>query len=192
MLNQHDFAGIMAFLSSAIQKPITAETVKVYYALLGDFPVDVLQTAVKRVALEHKWASIPTAAEIREAAALTMRGKISELTPAEAWEMAHQAVAKIDLEIDGSAQRHTKNLPPIVVECLRAMGLPNLCHGKDPVSVLRSQFLKIFEQLAAREKRLSLYPAELKTAIESHGTQQIPPPEKQDILKIIDKIGRTI
>ena len=56
-------------------------------------------------------------------------------------------------------------MPPLVVEAMRAFGIPALCYGKEPVTVVRAQFAKIFEQLAARERRLRLMPPAMRSEI---------------------------
>src|SRR5262249_46056005 len=100
-MTKQEFVEAMAYLSAAIGKPLAMETAVVYFGLLGDLPADHFKLAVKRVALEHKWANFPTVAELREAAALTVQGKVSELSPPEAWGLAWRAAGRIDLEVEG-------------------------------------------------------------------------------------------
>ncbi len=168
-MNRQEFAAVMAYLSLATKQPFPREAMEVYWDLLGDLPLEVLQIAAKRVALEHPWPSFPSVAELREAAAETMRGKVSEMSAAEAWRLAWQAVGVIDLEVDGSLKRATERLPALVLEAMKVFGIAALVGGKEPVGVVRAQFTKIFDQLQAREKRLALLPAPLKTAIASLG-----------------------
>lgn len=167
-----EFAEVMAYISAATTKPLSPEAAEVYYDLLGDLPAEVLRVAAKRVVLEHRWATFPSVAELREAASETMRGQVKELSPAEAWDLAWGAVAYMDPEQEGSVARVTAGLPPLVVETMQAFGVPALCYGKEPVGVIRGQFLKMFEQLAARDRRMALLPASLKHAIASIGSIQ--------------------
>jgi hypothetical protein len=167
-VTREEFSACMAYLAAAIQKPLPKESVAVYFDLLGDLQLAVLQTACKRVALEHRWATFPSVAEIREAAAETQRGQVKEIAPAEAWEMAWRAVGQIDPEVAGSADRALSRVPLIVAAAVVAMGIPALCYGKEPVGVIRGQFMKTFEQIAARDKRQALLPSTVKEAIAQH------------------------
>jgi hypothetical protein len=160
-----EFARTMAFLEAACGKTMPKESAMVYFELLGDLPNEVLEVAAKRISLEHKWATFPSIAEIREAASETMRGSVRDLSAAEAWQLAWDAAGKIDLEIQGSLERRTAGLPEIVLQAMRAFGLPALVYGKEPLSIVRAQFIKIFEQLAGRERRMALMPASLKNDI---------------------------
>lgn len=168
------FGRIMAGIAAAIGKPLTAEAADVYFSLLGDLPFEVLEAAAKRVLLEHRWATFPSIAELRQAAAETIQGQFSELSPAEAWAIAWRAVGRIDLEVGGQADRELKRIPPIVAEAVRAYGLYSLVAGRENVSIVRAQFTKIFEQLAARERRTALLPAALKDTIARIGAESLP------------------
>ncbi len=169
-----EFAQIMAFIEATSGKTLPKESIKAYYECLKDLPVEVLQIAAKKVVMEHKWASFPTVAELAQAAAETKQGCVSELSPAEAWEKAWRAVSNIDLEMEHTIEQACKYLPPLVYEAMRAFGLPALVCGKDPVGVVRGQFLKIYEQLAARDRRQALLPDSLKREIAEIGKQNKP------------------
>ncbi len=162
-----EFAEIIAYITAAIGKPLTPDAQVVYFDLLGDLDAPVLQLAAKRVVLEHPWSTFPSVAELRAAAAYIVTGQVSPLTPAAAWQIAWNAIANIDPEIEGSTARMLERVPPLVAETIRAMGVPSLCYGREPVAVVRSQFLKAFEQLAARDKRAALLPPATRQAIEA-------------------------
>lgn len=189
-MNRIEFAQCMAYLGAAIGKQLPTESVEVYFDLLGDLPKEVLQTAAKRVVLEHKWATFPSVAEIREAAAETMMGEKKRLSPSEAWELAWEATKKIDPDIEGSLQRHTENLPALVIEAMRVFGIVSLVRGKEPISITRSQFLKVYEQLQERESRLNLLPQKVKDSIEKIGRDYKALPEVSR--KLIENIGKGV
>lgn len=167
-----EFAEIIGYIGAACGKSLPVESQIVYFDLLGDLTADVFRLAAKRVALEHKWANFPTVAELREAAALTAQGEVSTLSPCKAWELAWDAIKRIDLDIDGSLQRATSKLPPIVLEAMEAMGTASLVGGKDKVPVVRAQFIDAFEHLAERDKRLALMPSSVRQAIEGIGEKK--------------------
>lgn len=186
-MTKKEFAKVMAMIAAAIGKPIAVETVTVYYGLLGQLPLAVFEVAAKRVVLEHKWASFPTVAELQEAAMTTQRGQMVDLSAAEIWQLAWKAVARIDLDLPYTIKKAMTGLPPIVAEAMRAFGLTALVAGKDPVGVVRGQFLKIAEQLVARDKR-RLALSGLKEDIAAIAA---PPPAPADVRKIAEKmIGR--
>lgn len=169
-MDRVEFGKVMAYITAAIGKPLPVESLVVYYDLLGDLPLEVLQTAAKRVCLEHKWANFPSVAEIREAAAETMHGAVKEMSPAEVWDRAWSLVRDIDLEIPHTLEC-LKNQPPIVQESIKVFGLPALVYGKEPVGVIRGQFIKIVEQLQARDRRKALLPESLKQSIAAIGNR---------------------
>ena len=115
-----------------------------------------------------------------------MRGKVIALSPAEAWSQAWEIVSKLDPEVPGRFERVTKDANPLVIESIRAMGIQALCYGKEPVAVVRSQFIAIYEQLMKRDERLALLPAKLKAEIEAGPSRALP----AKVVKAIEGIGR--
>lgn len=174
------FGIIIAYLESGCGKSLTPKATDVYFDLLGDLDAEVLRTAARRVLLEHRWATFPSIAELREAAAETQRGEVATIPPAKAWEIAWAAAGKIDLDMTGphwhagtvypsQAESVLADVPPEVREAMKAYGLPALCYGAEPVGVIRAQFSKIYEQLASTAKRQALIPAAMKGHIEAIG-----------------------
>lgn len=155
-----EFTEVVAYVECACGKLLPVQSKLVYFDMLNDLPADLFRLAAKRVLAEHRWATFPTVAEFRAAAAETARGEVKELTPAEAWALAWWVVGNCDPEIDGSFDRACKRAkaPPLVVEAIRSMSLPDLCYGENPVGVIRGQFLAVFEQLQARDRRKALLP----------------------------------
>lgn len=184
-----EFFEIMAYIGVGCGKELAPKSLEVYFDLLGDLPRETLALAAKRVVLEHPWATFPSIAELRAAAVETIRGEVSELCPAEAWRIAWAVAGSTDPEIDGSFSRACKrhDAPPAVVEAIRTFGLPSLCYGDEPVGVVRGQFLKVFEQLAARDKRLALLPPRLAESIESKGK-----PIAAPVLQALAGIGKPV
>ncbi len=197
-MKPEEFAGVIAYLELACGKSLSKDAVSVYFDLLGDLPAETLQIAAKRVALEHPWATFPSIAELRQAASETMRGLVTELSPAEAWKLAWHAAGRIDLEQHGPWQVKEgsewklydsqiayvcKGLPPLVFEAMHAFGFSALVCGEDPAGVIRGQFLHIYEQLAARDRRAALIPAPMKTQIARIG-------QDQDVRLLAGPIGK--
>lgn len=172
-MNREEFARIAGVLTLGTGKPLTTDAAEVYFDCLGDLSFEVMKIAAKRVLMEHRWATFPSIAELREAAAETMQGAVKELSSGEAWALAWRAVGNIDPEVSGSFARAVEGFPLIVVEAMKTYGINALCYGDEPVGVVRGQFLKIFDQLAARDRRKALMPVPLTQAIESHGKRII-------------------
>lgn len=196
-MTRKQFAEIMAYIAAGVEKGPSPETAAVYYAALGDLPLDVFRAAAKVVILNHGFKSFPLAYQLRQAASDIVLGQIAELPPAEAWRLAWEAVGRIDPDIQGpyTVRNHEgvmtefpsqkvaviANLPPLVAKTLRAYGLQSMIGGKESVSIVRSQFIKMFEQIAAQHKKLALMPEALAKEIESRATPAIG--------KIVDAIG---
>lgn len=189
-MTRKEFAATMAYLAAACGKSLPDASMEVYYDLLGDLPVEALKTAAKRVSLEHKWATFPSVAELREAASETMRGQVKDISPAEAWEIAWDLASNYDPDSRGeyvvNGRRYesrweclTQDIPPVVMKAIRSFGIMALIYGKEPVGVLRGQFMKTFEQIAAGQKRAALLPAALRQEIENHGRASIPAPVRE-------------
>lgn len=178
-MTRDEFLQVVAYITAGSGKSLASDSIAVYYDCLGDLPFEVLKLAAKRVVLEHRWATFPTVAELREAATKTAKGELTELSPAEAWELAWGAIGRIDPEVDGSFARATKDFPALVTRAIQVFGLSSLCHGNEPLTVVRAQFMRIFEQLASRERTAATLPAALTSAIE--GRAALPAPVRQAI-----------
>lgn len=180
--NFQDFGEVMVFIEATCGKQLPKASLKAYYECLKEIPADVLRVAARRVVCEHVWATFPSVAELMQAASETIRGKVSEMTAAEAWEKAWSAIGRIDLEMPHTLES-LHSLPKIVQESIHAFGLPAMVYGKDPVTVVRAQFTKIYEQLAARDRRVSLLPESLKDAIEGM------PAKLEELKRKLPRIG---
>ena len=184
-----EFAGIVGYITNGCGKSLTAKEQLVYFDCLGDLDMSVMELAAKRVLMEHKWHSFPSIAELRQAAVESMRGEVKELSGAEAWELAWRAVGRTDPEQEGSADRAMKGLPATVREAVVGFGLLDLCYGKEPLGVLRGQFIKHYEQLAARDRRAALLPPKTHEALENiRERRTIAAPVRQ----AIEGIGREV
>lgn len=168
-------AEILAYLEAGIQRPLSKHAARVYCDLLADLPVEALRVAAKTVLLNHAWATFPSIAELRQAATDAMKGRDATLTSAEAWALAWKVAGKIDVEIDGSAERRLAEakLPAIVEDAMRKFGLAALCAGREPVAVVRAQFTKMFDQLRETEGQKAMLPGSVRKAIEGVSARQI-------------------
>lgn len=173
-MKMKDFAACMAYLSAAVQKPCSKETVEVYFDLLQDLPLGVLQTACKQVALLHQWATFPSVAEVRQAALEVQQG--AGPSASEAWACAQRVARSYDPEIQGEYTRGGKTyqnqlaalldgLHPLVVQAVTFFGPLRLVSREEKVGVLAAQFAQVYQQCVAAQKAKALLPAALKQEI---------------------------
>lgn len=193
MVGKAEFAEVIAYLEGAIGKAIADSDgerlarMRIYYDLLADLPIAALQVAVKRVALVHKYPSFPSVAEIREFAFEAALGVIVPISPAEAWAMAMRACNRVDVDVQGSRERHLDVLPPIVLAAIHAFGFRSLYNlPNSHVEAARAQFFKVFEQIAARERQTGLLPASVVEQIEGMGAGRLEGPA-QETVKLLEK-----
>jgi hypothetical protein len=167
-MNKSEFIRVIAYLEAGCGRALAKESVHVYFDLLGDLDASVFEAAARIVILEHPWASFPSIAELRDAAATVKHGNINRMTAAEAWELAWKAIKKTDPEVR-STDRYLEELPPLVRRAVDSYGLSALCYGKEPIAIVRAQFMRIFDDLAGSDERLSLLPIALKKSVEHIG-----------------------
>jgi len=87
------FAILMALLGTAFgEKGIAPERIDVYWEHLRDIPIDEVNRAVKTIIKTRRYSSIPTIAEIRDAALGT--DDAIETAALEAWGRASRAVSR--------------------------------------------------------------------------------------------------
>ena len=161
-----EFVKAIAYLTSACGHVLSEDRLAVYFDLLGDLTYEAFLATCQRVAIEHKFPTFPSIAELREAAVLAVRGEVRELSAPEAWSIAWGIVKATDPEIDGSFHRAAKDAPQIVVDTITAFGLLDLCYSDSPIGVLRSQWMKTYEAIAARQKRTAILPPKVLRELE--------------------------
>lgn len=186
-MTQDEFKSVMDYLKSGSGKsPADGKALLVYFDCLGDLDFEAFKLGAKWTLMNHKFATFPSIAELREATVAAARGAVVELAPVKAWEIAWKIIGNTDPEIEGSFARASKDAPRLVLDTIRALGLAALCHGTEPVSIVRAQFMRTFEQLADGEKRRALLPASLVKAIEDRGPNSI----KAVAAMLLDGIGQ--
>lgn len=196
-MTKKQFAEVMAYLEAATDKPLSADRAAIYFDLLNDLPVDVLRTAAKRVLLQPQWGRFPDVLELRQAAADTIQAQVAEMTPERAWGLAWAAAGKLSFDCPpGQYWANGKRwpsqvayvmstVPPLVARAMSNFGLAALAHGREPIGVVRGQFLKCFQQIIEERKRLALMPPALVREIEQQNQKALPAP----VAKVIGQIG---
>jgi hypothetical protein len=135
------------------------DKVRLWHELFCDIPYKVAMTAVKKLMLSSKFP--PTIAELRkEVLAVTIPAE-DRITPAEAWGMVVHAIRDYGSyrEVDALA-----SLPEVVARVVRYIGWRELCLCDEP-DIIRAQFMRMFDQVAAKERDRKLLPSGLQEQI---------------------------
>lgn len=166
--DRYAFATLMAVLGTAFgENGMPKARTEIYYDQLKDIPIDVLKRAVESILRHRKYSSIPTIAEIREAA--LGRDEDIETAALEAWSRASRAVECSLYLCDGT----------LLDEAVRvAFGGWERFGQTDREHEMadRAHFLKVFRSLARKRRDLgrpALCPAKEIRQLEESGHEEI-------------------
>lgn len=131
--------------------------VQVWYEMLGDLDYDVASMAVKKIIMQNTFP--PAIAEVRKAAIeiSSPRG----LTAAEAWGEVIRAIRDYGYYREKEAMA---SMSPITAQVVRYLGWREICLSEEP-EILRAHFLKMYDQVAAREQEKQLLSPTMQTEI---------------------------
>jgi hypothetical protein len=138
---EKDFALLMAMLATVFEKDgISKQRIEIYYSCLGNIPYPLLTAGVNHIINTRRFSSMPTPAEIREAA-LGISAEELERLAMDAWGRANRAL----LQIGGEGRND-----PILNEAIKmAFGgwerFGNLDPGDEPWD--RLHFLRCYQSL---------------------------------------------
>lgn len=131
--------------------------VQVWYEMLGDLDYDVANIAIKKIIMLNTFP--PAIAEVRKAAIeiSSPRG----LTAAEAWGEVIRAIRDYGYYREKEAMA---SMSPITAQVVRYLGWREICLSEEP-EILRAHFLKMYDQVAAREQKKQLLSPTMQTEI---------------------------
>ena len=131
--------------------------VQVWYEMLGDLDYDVANIAIKKIIMLNTFP--PAIAEVRKAAIeiSSPRG----LTAAEAWGEVIRAIRDYGYYREKEAMA---SMSPITAQVVRYLGWREICLSEEP-EILRAHFLKMYDQVAAREQEKQLLSPTMQTEI---------------------------
>ena len=159
MTNRKEFGACMAILTAAFQKELPKETLAVYYELLKHFPAQALRIAAERTCLEYKFLAFPPVAVIAEFAQAAQFGSVKPLSGTEAWGLAMDAIDRIDIDSQGSKERHLAKLPALVLKAVQDFGFMSLYNlPNSQIETCRAQFARSYDALAERAAKTGLLP----------------------------------
>ena len=148
MINRPEFAAVMAMIEAGYPRWVPKkDTVSVYYEVLGDLPLDLLQAAVLQwISSDSPWP--PSPGQLRAAAFKLIEHTERRLTAGEAWK---EALDKIDYYKPPKPEDFTD---PLVFEALESIGgNRRLCMSReDSLTSSRARFIQAYEALRGRER----------------------------------------
>lgn len=140
---------------SFLSKPQQEATEATYHRMLADLPYDAARVGVELLLATA--TRMPTIAEIRDA---TIGAQVGSVRPgADAWGAVRKAI-----EGEGAGRRPGVDFvfaDSVTARCVDRLGWRELCAGENKAAD-RSQFVKLYDQLAAelrREQNISALPA---------------------------------
>ncbi|MGB9660698.1 MAG: replicative helicase loader/inhibitor [Moorellaceae bacterium] len=157
MVTKKEVAKLLAFISAIYPNvDLRDGTAEAWYELLQDLPFDLALAATKKVLSEQEFPGLPAVGKIRQAVATIMTSDVP--SAAQAWGMVVQAIKRYGYYRQDEA---LETLPERVREAVRCIGWQELCLSTEP-EIVRAQFMRIYEQYAAREKQEYSVPAEVR------------------------------
>jgi hypothetical protein len=131
--------------------------VQVWHEMLGDLSYDVANIAIKKIIMLNTFP--PAIAEVRKAA-IEISSPMG-LTAAEAWGEVIRAIRDYGYYREKEAMA---SMSPITAQVVRYLGWREICLSEEP-EILRAHFLKMYDQVAAREQEKQLLSPTMQTEI---------------------------
>ncbi len=138
----------------------------VWFEMLGDVDYKIAQMAVKKLMLESPFP--PTIADIRKQIAEITTPEKYKISAADAWGEIEQAISKYGYYQQSEA---LDSMSSITRKTVDLIGFRQICLCEEP-GVVRGQFLRMFEQVANKEKQNALLPENLKKQIDAIAARQ--------------------
>lgn len=157
-MTKGEVAKLLVVLAASYPKfEVDDVKVQVWYEMLGDLDYDVANIAIKKIIMLNTFP--PAIAEVRKAAIeiSSPRG----LTAAEAWGEVIRAIRDYGYYREKEAMA---SMSPITAQVVRYLGWREICLSEEP-EILRAHFLKMYDQVAAREQKKQLLSPTMQTEI---------------------------
>lgn len=160
VLTRQQWATCAAFLSAACGRPIAAETLEAYYAMLNDIPVSVLQMACRRAIQSEETTWLPSVGLIRKHAAEAVHGVLP---------IAQAALEEMRDIFDGTWTREEQAaaeaaLPELTRRTWLALG-GGYCRDIDTRETYTRKFCTTYDKLAKIELEMRKTSPKLRPAI---------------------------
>jgi hypothetical protein len=137
-------------------------TLVVWYTMLNDLPYELLEAAIQKHILQSNSPFFPSINEIRTKALEILSPE--SITAAEAWGEVLRAVQNYGMY---NMEEGLKSLKPLTRKVAEAVGFRTICiASEDEIGVVRGQFLKMYEQMANRQRQEALLPEGMKKKLQ--------------------------
>ncbi len=157
-MTKGETAKLLAVLAAAFPRfEVDDLKVQVWHEMLGDLDYDVANIAIKKIIILNTFP--PAIAEVRRATAELMNP--DRVTKPEAWGEVIRAIRDYGYYREKEAMA---SMSPITAQVVRYLGWREICLSEEP-EILRAHFLKMYEQVAAREQEKQLLSPTMQTEI---------------------------
>jgi len=158
-MTKTETAKLLAVLAAAFPRfEVDDLKVQVWHEMLGDLDYSLANLAIKKLILESTFA--PAIAEVRKAVAEILNP--DGMTAAEGWGEVERAIRLYGYYRETEA---LASLSPMTAKVVRCMGWREICLSEEP-GVIRGQFLKMYQQIAERDRKERLLPQGLRNQIQ--------------------------
>lgn len=155
-----EVAKLLAVLAAAYPRfEVNELTEQVWFEMLQDIPYQVAQVAVKKLILESSYP--PAIADVRKQVAEVIIPAEEQIDAVTAWGEVINAIHYYGYYRQDEA---LSSMSPLTAGVVRCMGWQEICTSEE-LSVIRGQFLRMYEQLSKRKQQEMLLPAGLKKQI---------------------------
>ena len=163
-MNMAQTQKLLTVIGSAYQNfevPQTEQDMKLHtwHKMLKDLDFEVAKAAAQKHIAESKYP--PAISEIRDQAVDVKNYEEGRLTAGEAWGKVIQAVRDYGYYRE---QEALDSLPEKAAKTAEALGWQSICDAKEE-GVARGQFLKIYKQIAERDRQDAKLPGETRESI---------------------------
>jgi hypothetical protein len=155
-----EVAKLLAVLAAAYPRfEVNELTERIWFEMLQDIPYQVAQVAIKKLILESPYP--PAIADVRKQAMEIITPPEEKLDAAQAWGEVERAIRFYGYYREAEA---LASMSPRTAKVTKWMGWQEICMSEEP-SVIRGQFLKMYQQIQTRDKEETLLPESLKNGI---------------------------
>ncbi len=137
----------------------------VWLEMLQDVPYELAQVCVKKLILESPYP--PAIADIRKQVAEISTPQSEKLDGATAWGEVTRAIGLYGFY---GTEEALASMSPRTARIVRMIGWREICMSEE-LGVIRGQFLKMYEQVSAKERQELLLPEALKSQINALGAR---------------------
>ncbi len=163
-MNKHQTSRLLAIIAAAYPRfEVDDTTLNVWSTMLSDIGYSVCEKAAAKYIMTQTWP--PSIAEIRKECVKLLYPALQ--TTGEAWASIEAAIREHGLYGEKEAK---KNMAPEVQRAVEAIGWDTICRSEN-ISVVRGQYIKIYETYIAQIEEARLLPVNMRKQIESKETK---------------------